>query len=112
MHAKVQQYHQLHVPRALVYAVMGDVEPNGLEYRTVGKKNNREKGNFTSEGANWLFSFDGHDKLMSFQNSTFLIAVYGCLDTDSRKLVWIKVWDSNSSPYLIARSYFRYLHES
>ena len=40
------------------------------------------------------------------------MAIYGCLDTASRKLVWIKVWDSNSSPYLIARWYFDYLYES
>ena len=75
---------------------MEDVNPNGLEYRTFGKKSKREKGNFTSEGANWVFSFDSHDKLMGFQNSTFLIAIYGCLDTASRKLVRIKMWDSNS----------------
>ena len=43
MHAKIQQYRQLNVPRALVYAAMEDVDPNGLEYRTVGKKSKREK---------------------------------------------------------------------
>ena len=31
MHAKIRQYHQLNVPRALVYAAMEDVNPNGLE---------------------------------------------------------------------------------
>ena len=78
MHAKIRQYRQLNVPRALVYAAMEDVDPNGLEHRTVGKKSKREKGSFTSEGANWVFSFDGHDKLMGFQNSTFPIAIYSC----------------------------------
>ena len=91
---------------------MEDVDPNGLEYRTIGKKSKREKGSFTSEGANWVFSFDGHDKLMGFQNSTFPIAIYSCLETASRKLVWIKVWDSNSSPCLTAGWYFDYLYES
>ena len=78
----------------------------------LGEKSKREKWNFKSEGTSWVFSFDDHDKLMGFQNSTFPIAIYGCLNTASRKLVWIKVWDSNSSPYLIARSYVGYLYES
>ena len=112
MHAKIRQYHQLNVPRALVYAAMEDVDTNGFEYRTVEEKSKREKGGFTSEGTNWVFSLDGHDKLMGFQNSTFPITIYGCLDTDSRNLVWIKVWDSNNSPYLIACWYFDYLYES
>ena len=93
MDAKIRQYHQL---KALVYAALEDVDPNGLEYRTVGKKSKTEKGSFTSEGDNWVFSFDGHDKLMGFQNSTFPIAIYSCLDTASRKLVWIKMWYSKS----------------
>ena len=112
MHAKIRQYHQLNVPRALVYAAMEDVDTNGFEYITFEEKSKREKGSFTSEGANWVFSLDGHNKLMGFQNSTFPITIYGCLDTASRNLVWIKVWDSNSSPYLIARWYFDYLYES
>lgn len=89
-----------------------NVDPNGLTYRTVWEKSKREKGSFTSEGTNWVFSFDGHDKLMDFQNSTFPIVIYGCLDTKSRKPVWIEVWDGNSSPYLIACWYFDYLYES
>ena len=63
------------------------------------------------EETRWVFSFDDHNKFMGFQNSTFPIAIYGCLDTASRKLVSIKVLDSNSSPYLIARLYFYYLYE-
>ena len=91
MHVKIREYHQLNVPRTLMYAAMEDVNPNGLEHRTVGKKNKREKGSITTEGSNWVFSFDGHDKLGSFQNRTFPVAIYGCLDTACRKLVWIKV---------------------
>ena len=34
------------------------------------------------------------------------------LETARGKLVWIKVWDSNSLPYLIALWYFDYLYES
>ena len=52
----------------------------------------KAKGNFTSRGPNWVHSLDGHDKLIGYQNSTLPIAVYGCIDTCSRKMLWAKVW--------------------
>ena len=75
MHAKERQHHQLNVPRALIYAAMEDIL--GLKKqksywencRTIGKKSKIEKGSFTSKGTSWVFSFDGHDKLMGFQSS-------------------------------------------
>ena len=82
-----------------------------FEYRTAGKKSKTEKGSFTFEGVNLVFSFDGHVKLMGFQNSTFATIIYGRLDTASLLLGWIKVWHSNSSPYLIPRWSFDYLYE-
>jgi len=63
---------------------------------SVGAKKQKKKGNFTSRGPNWVHSLDGHDKLMGYQNSTFPLAVYGCLDTASRKILWLKVWVSKS----------------
>ena len=33
------------------------------------------------QGPNWVHSLDGHDKLMGYQNSTFPLAIYGCLDS-------------------------------
>ena len=105
MQQKIRKYHGLTVPRDLVYAVMYEQDPIALERRAPGFKTKKEKGNFTTHGPNWVHSLDGHDKLMGFQNSTFPIAVYGCLDTCSRKVLWIKVWASNSHPKLIGRFY-------
>ena len=59
-----------------------------------------------------MHSLDGHDKLMGYQNSTFLIAVYGCMDTCSRKILWIRVWMSNSDPNIIGRFYREHLFKS
>ncbi len=50
--------------------------------------------------------------MMGYQNSTFPLAIYGCLDTASRKLLWLRVWTSNSNPYLIGRWYLDYLFET
>eukprot|EP00111_Clytia_hemisphaerica_P020862 TCONS_00061539-protein len=76
------------------------------------KKRKKEKQPFVSEGPGWTYPLDGHDKLMGFQNSTFPVAIYGCLDTFSRKIIFLRVWTSNSDPNLIGRFYMEYLLDS
>ena len=49
---------------------------------------------------------------MGFRNSTFPIAVYGCIDTCSRKVLWAKVWIGNSDPKLIGRFYLEHLFKT
>ena len=113
MHRKVRQVHDLNVPRDLVHAAMYDLDPKGLEARgPVGKKKTIPKGSFTTKGPNWVHSLDGHDKLMGYQNSTFPLAVYGCIDTASRKLLWLRIWVTNSDPKVIGRWYLEYLYEA
>ena len=47
---------------------------------------------------------------MGYQRFTFLFAVYCCMDSASRKLLWLRVWTDNCDPKLVAR-YFNYLDE-
>ena len=49
---------------------------------------------------------------MGYQNSTFLLAVYGCIDTTSRRLLWLRIWVGNSNPKLIGLWYLEYLYEN
>ncbi|CAH3141824.1 unnamed protein product [Porites evermanni] len=49
---------------------------------------------------------------MGYQNSTFPLAIYGCLDTASRKLLWLRVWTSNCNPKVVGRWYLDYLYET
>ena len=81
MNHKLRTEHKVQVPRHLVHNVMAELDPEGLEARNLQKKKWKPKGNFTSEGPLWVFSLDGHDKLCGFQNSTFPLGVYGCIDT-------------------------------
>ncbi|KAG1682566.1 hypothetical protein GQR58_010849 [Nymphon striatum] len=111
MQKKVRQVHGVHVPRALVHAVMYDLDPQGLQTRALGAKKRKPKGHFSSKGANFVHSVDGHDKLMGYQNSTYPLAIYGCIDTASRKLLWLRIWVSNSDPQIIGRWYLEYLYE-
>ena len=112
LHDKVRQIHELKVPRDVVYAVMYNVDAQALEQRAPQFKKKKPKGHFSSRGPNWVHSLDGHDKMMGYQNSTFPIAIYGCIDTCSRKMLWGKVWSSNSDPNLVGRFYLEYLYKT
>ena len=113
MHRKLRQEYGINATRDQVYDVMMDLDPEGLAARGgVWAKKKRQKGNFTTRGSNWVHSLDGHDKLMGYQNSTFPLAIYGCLDTASRKLLWLRVWTSNCDPKVVGRWYLDYLYET
>ena len=87
-------------------------DPEGLEGRALGKKKAKPKGHFTTKGCNWVHSLDGHDKMMRYQNSTYSLAIYGCLDTASRKLLWLRIWVTNSDLLAVGRWYLEYLYET
>eukprot|EP00794_Sanderia_malayensis_P002289 gene2289-2634_t len=110
---KLRQEHHLKVPRKLVHDMMYDVDPEGLAQRALDQRNNpRVKGKFTTRGPNWVHSLDGHAKLMGFQKSTFPLAIYGCIDTASRKLLFLKIGSGNSDPRVIGLWYLEYLYET
>ncbi|XP_066922251.1 uncharacterized protein [Clytia hemisphaerica] len=112
MHKKLRVVHGLKVPRSLVHDVMFLEESQLLKDRRPCQKKKRVKGHFVSNGPNWVHSFDGHDKLMGYQNSTFPLAVYGCIDTASRKILWLKIWTSNSDPKLVGKWYLQHIIET
>ena len=112
MHFRIRQKNGLNVTRDQIYDVMTDADLEGLRQRQPRFKQKEEKGTFTAVGPNLVVSLDGHDKLMGFQKSAFLLAVYGCIDIASRKMLFLKVWDSNSNPIFVGRWYFEYLYKS
>ena len=113
MHKRVRQEYNLHIARDAVYNVMYDLDPEGLEAcGEIGAKKKRKKGNVSSKGPNFVHSLDGYDKVMGYQNSTFPLAVYGCIDTASRKILWLRVWTTNSNPKLVGHWYLEHLLET
>ena len=112
LHKKIRQVHDLKVPRDVVYAAMYDAYPDVLEQRAPQFKKKKPKDHFSSPGPNFVHSLDGHDKLMGYQNCTFPLAVYGCIDTCSRKVLWAKAWITNSDPNVIGRFYLEYLYKT
>ena len=81
MNLKLRTEHNICVPRKQVSDVMYDLDPDGMEGSKMWKKAKPPKKRFVSDGPSWVFSLDGHDKMMGYQNSTFPLAIYGCLDT-------------------------------
>ena len=113
MQKTLRQEHELKVPWDLVYVVMQDMDPEGLQARGgVGNPKQKQKGKYTTKGPNFVHSLDGHDKLVGYQNSTFPLAIYGRIDTASRKILWLKIWVTNSDPQRIGYWYLEYLYET
>ena len=79
------------MPRDLAHDIMYSVDLETLEVRSHGTKKKKRKGDFSSSESNMVHSLDGHGKLMGYQNSAFSIAIYGCIDTASRKLLWLSL---------------------
>ena len=103
MNQKLRNEHNITVPRDLVYAVMTELHDEGLKRRGVTTKKKPQKGYFTSKCIDWTHSLDGHCKLMGYQRSTSPLAVYGRIDTASRKVMWLRVWTVNCDPVRVAR---------
>ena len=112
MHLKIREKNGLNVTRDQVYDVVTDVDLEGLRQRQPWFKRKKEKDTFTAVGANWVVSLDGHDKLMDFLKSTFPLTLYVCIDTASQKILFLKVWTSNSNPAFVLWRYFEYLYKS
>ena len=111
MNKKLRLKYDIKVPRDRVYDMMFEIDPQGLEERRPMAKK-AKKGDFVSRGPDWVHSLDGHDKMMGYQNWTFPLAVYGSIDTCSRKLLWIKVWDTNSEPNIVGKWYLENIREA
>ena len=84
MQIRLGQEHDLLVPCDVMHAVMFDLDEEGVAARCPIRKKGKRKGHFTTRGINWVCSLDGHNKLMGYRNSTFPLAVYGCIETASR----------------------------
>ena len=112
MNLKLRNEHNIFLPRKLVSDIMWDLDPQGVEARKLRKKKRSMKKPFICDGPNWLSSLNGHDKMMGFQNSTFPLALYGCLDTFSRKILFLHVWTRNSDPLVIGKFYMMYLNKA
>ena len=79
------------VPQHLVANIQAHLDLEGVEARSVKKIRKKATKPCTSEGPLWVVFLEGHDKLCGYQNWTFALGIYGCMDTFSRKVLFLFV---------------------
>ena len=79
------------------------IDPDGVHLRSQHRLRRRQ---YTSKGPNYVIHIDGYDKLKPFG-----IAIHGCVDGYSRRILWLKAGPTNNNPYVTARCFVDYLRE-
>lgn len=86
-----------------VRLALKELDPVGVETRQKHKLKRRK---YSVPGVNYLWHLDGNDKLKYYG-----FCIHGCIDGQSRKLLWLNVAPSNKDPSLIAKYYIDYVHK-
>lgn len=85
------------VRREDVRKTLLNIDPEGVDQR---RRHRLSRRTYRNPGPNFVWHIDGHDKLKPFGFS-----IHGCIDSYSRRLIWLEVSSSNKVPELIARYY-------
>ena len=86
-----------------VMRLMRELDPQGVLIRRNRRLNRRA---YSSPGANHCWHVDGYDKLKPYG-----LAIHGCIDGFSRKIMWLNVVESNNNPVIIAAKYLEIVQE-
>ncbi|KAH9929040.1 uncharacterized protein BXZ73DRAFT_48276 [Epithele typhae] len=89
----------LQVPRTLLRDYLKTTEPEAVAARRYRGKFKRYR--FWCVGVNDFWSFDQHDKW----GPRFGLWLHVCIEPMSGKILWLKIWWTNSNPRLIASYY-------
>ncbi|CAL8372929.1 unnamed protein product [Arctogadus glacialis] len=93
----LKQKYKLQVRRDLVMTLLRELNPQGCERRTRRRFVRRT---YHSMGPNYVWHADGYDKLKPFG-----LALSGCIDGFSRKVLWLVCGPTNNDPTVIAHYY-------
>ena len=80
-----------------VRKLIKSIDPEGVESR---RKRRLVRRKYVTQGPNYVWHIDGHDKLKPFGFS-----IHGCIDGFSRRIMWLEVCTSNKDPEVIAKFY-------
>ena len=75
-------------------SLMREIDPEGVAARARRRLVRRT---YFSSGSNQCWHIDGYDKLKPYG-----LAIHGCIDGFSRKILWLKVVESNNNPIIMA----------
>ncbi|KAL3997088.1 hypothetical protein ACER0C_009744 [Sarotherodon galilaeus] len=93
----LKQKHKLRVKRDVVMRLLRQLNPQGIALRTRRRFTRRT---YHSMGPNYIWHVDGYDKLKPFG-----LALSGCIDGFSRRLMWLVCGATNNNPAVIAHNY-------
>lgn len=87
------------VTQETVRVLLSILDPRGVAIR---KHRRLQRRAYHSEGPNMVWHMDGYDKIKPYG-----IAVHGCIDGFSRKIIWLQAYRTNNDPTIIAGYYLQ-----
>ena len=97
MQARLRHFHAVHVDRECLRLILSYLDPLGVQQRRQRRLKRRR---YMCKGPNYLYHVDGWDKLKPFG-----LAVHGCIDGFSRRIMWLECGRTNNDPFVVC-SYF------
>ncbi len=97
------QLNGVRIPRSVVQALLKEIDPEGTALRQRHRLRRRQ---YVNPGPNFSWHIDGYDKLKPWG-----FPIHGCIDGYSRRVLWLNVTRSNSSPDNIAQMYLNTVEE-
>ena len=97
MWQRLQQEYKLIVKQKTVLLILQIIDPAGIAERIRKRLKQRQ---YQVAGPNYLWHSDGYDKIKRYG-----FAIHGCIDGYSKKILWMRVTNTNNKPEVVA-SYF------
>ena len=91
------------VTQETVRHILRIIDPIGVEIR---QRNRLRRRKYNSLGPNFLWHFDGYDKLKPYG-----FCINGAIDGFSRYIVWLECYTTNSDPKVIAGYFMKSVQE-
>ncbi|VDI17343.1 Hypothetical predicted protein [Mytilus galloprovincialis] len=93
----------LHVTQKTVIFAQIAIDRDGVNIRGMHRLRRRH---YTNKGPHFCLHVDGYDKLKPFG-----IAIHGCIDGFSRKILWLNASHTNNNPRYVAQYFVAYLKQ-
>lgn len=100
----LKQKYAITVKRDDVMHAVRSLDPSGVQLRH--RRRFVRRGYFAA-GPNQIWHIDGYDKLKPFG-----VAISGCIDGYSRRVMWLHCGSSNNNPAIIAQHYMKCVSDS
>lgn len=100
---RLRKNYGFQVKQVTVLYLLRIIDPHGVEARKRYRLNRRR---YNVAGPNYLWHIDGYDRLKPFG-----MAINGCVDGFSRKIIYLRVSTTNNKPQVIAHYFLQAVKE-